>query len=57
MQITITIQIQADDGTHQQHVLTTLARESASIDTLGLTLAESKQLLQQTQQGVGQRFE
>ncbi len=25
MQITITIQIQADDGTHHQHVLTTCA--------------------------------
>ncbi|GAA5531552.1 hypothetical protein [Herpetosiphon gulosus] len=48
MQITITIQIQNDDDTQHQHVLTTLAREAASIDTLGLTLAESKQLLQQT---------
>jgi len=52
MQMTITIQIQADDGTQQQHVLTTLVRESTSIDTLGLTLAESKQLVQQTQQAL-----
>ena len=50
MRIELHIVVMADDGTEQHYPITALQRESLSPETLGLTLAESKQILQQTQQ-------
>jgi len=45
----------ADDGTECRQEVGTLTRTAATLETLGLTLAESKQVLQQLQQTVVQR--
>lgn len=50
MRIELHMVMVADDGTQQQQVITTLQREAPRAETLGLTLAESKQILQQMQQ-------
>ena len=50
MRIELHMIMVADDGTQQQQVITTLQREAPRAETLGLTLVESKQILQQMQQ-------
>ena len=50
MRIEVQMVIIADDGTRQEQLITTLQREAPRAETLGLTLAESKEILQQTQQ-------
>ena len=50
MRIQVQMVIIADDGTQQEQLITTLQRESPRAETLGLTLSESKEILQQTQQ-------
>jgi len=50
MRIQVQMVIIADDGTQQEQLITTLQREAPRAETLGLTLAESKEILQQTQQ-------
>ena len=45
MHVRIQIVMVADDGTEQRHEIADLVRAEASIETIGLTLAESKALL------------
>jgi hypothetical protein len=52
MQFRIELVAVADDGTEQRQELITLTRNEAELETIGLTLAESKQLLQVLQQAV-----
>lgn len=52
MQFRIEVVTIADDGTEQHQELATLARNEAKLETIGLTLAESKQVLQQLQQEI-----
>ncbi len=42
----------ADDGTEQLHEIANVSRDEPTLGTLGLTLAESKQILQQLQQTI-----
>lgn len=42
----------ADDGTEQLHALANVSRDEPTLGTLGLTLAESKQILRQLQQTI-----
>jgi hypothetical protein len=52
MQFRIEVITVADDGTEQRQELVTLIRSEAKLETMGLTLAESKQVLQHLQQTV-----
>ncbi len=52
MQFRIEVIAVADDGTECRQELVTLTRAQATLETMGLTLAESKQVLQQLQQVV-----
>ena len=52
MQFRIEVIAVADDGTEQRQALVTLTRNEAKLETIGLTLAESKQVLQHLQQTV-----
>jgi hypothetical protein len=52
MQFRIELVTVADDGTEQRQELVTLTRNEAKPETIGLALAESKQLLQALQQAV-----
>ena len=49
MNFRIQIVIIADDSTEQPQVIADIPRAAATLDTLGLTLAESKRLLEQLQ--------
>jgi hypothetical protein len=49
MNFRIQVVIIADDSSEQLQVIADIPREAATLDTLGLTLAESKQVLQQLQ--------
>ena len=46
MKFRIEVVAVADDGAEQRQELVTLTRSEAKLETIGLTLAESKQLLQ-----------
>jgi hypothetical protein len=50
MQFRIEVIAVTDDGTEQRQKLVTLTRSAAKLATMGLTLAESKQVLQHLQQ-------
>jgi hypothetical protein len=52
MQFRIELVAIADAGTEQRQELATLTRSEAKLETIGLTLAESKHLLQVLQQAV-----
>lgn len=55
MQFRIEVVAVADDGAEQRQALVTLTRSEAKLETIGLTLAESKQVLQHLQQTVIER--
>jgi len=55
MQFRIEVVAVADDGAEQRQELVTLTRSEAKLETIGLTLAESKQVLQHLQQTVIER--
>jgi hypothetical protein len=48
MNFRIQVVIIADDSSEQVQVIADIPREAATLDTLGLTLAESKQVLQES---------
>jgi hypothetical protein len=50
MQFRIEVIAVADDGTECRQEVGTLTRTEATLETLGVTLAESKQVLQHLQQ-------
>ncbi len=52
MQFRIEVVVIADDGTEQRQQLFTVTRDQIKLETIGLTLAESKQVLQHLQQAV-----
>jgi len=55
MQFRIEVVAVAEDGTECRQGLATLTRSESRLETVGLTLAEGKQVLQQLQQTVIER--